>query len=121
MEGRIINVRKLVSLDITLHGPRFILAEFGIGTPVIIIMGLVLILDGIQFFLGLYLMLTGFNYVPLLAYAIWVVGKGTAKKDVEIELAQDRHYVRKYSTQQFLIFIPFAIIVLAMVQRLRKQ
>lgn len=69
MEGRLINVRKLVALDIYLHGSKFILAEFGVGTPVIIAVGLWLILANI-FTLGIYLLLTGINYIPLLVYAI---------------------------------------------------
>ena len=120
MEGRLINIRKLVSLDITLHGPRFILAEFGIGTPVILVVGLVLAAYG-QLLLGLYLFLTGVNYLPLLTYAIIAVRHGTAKQDVETDLTRDRHYVRKYSIQQFLIFIPFAIILLAIEQKLKNE
>ena len=36
---RLINIRKLVALDITLHGPKFIIIELGLGTPAIIAMG----------------------------------------------------------------------------------
>lgn len=66
MEGGIINVRKLVALDITLHGSRFILAEFGIGTPAIIAVWLFLAVTG-PLVLGIYILLTGTNYLPLLA------------------------------------------------------
>ena len=61
--SKLVNVRKLVALDITLHGPKFILAEFGIATPVIIAVGLTVMFTG-PFFLGLYLSLTGINYAP---------------------------------------------------------
>ena len=114
MEGRLINVRKLVSLDIVLHGPRFILLEFGVGTPAILVIGLIVLLQGDPYFLGWYLILTGVNYVPLLGYAIVAVRRGTALKDVEDDMAQDRHYVRKYSIQQFLLFIPFSMLVLTL-------
>ena len=120
MEGRLINIRKLVSLDITLHGPRFILAEFGIGTPLILVVGVVLAAYG-QLYLGSYVFLTDINYLPLLTYAIIAVRHGTAKQDVEADLARDRHYVRKYSIQQFLIFVPFAIILLTIIQKLRNE
>ncbi len=33
-EGKLFNVRRLVALDMGLHGPRFILIEFGLGVPV---------------------------------------------------------------------------------------
>ena len=120
MEGRLINIRKLVSLDITLHGEKFILVEFGLGTPVILAVGLLLIAEG-PFFLGVYLVLTGINYLPLLAYAIIAARRGNARKDVEFELVLDKHYVRKYSIQQILIFIPFAVVLLAIWQTIRSE
>ncbi len=120
MEGRLINVRRLVSLDITLHGPRFILAEFGIGTPAILAVGVALLEDG-PWQLGLYLLLTGVNYLPLLAYALLTVRNGTAEMDVRDELAQDRHYVRKYSIQQLMVFVPFALVFLAFIQVLNGE
>ena len=119
MEGRVINVRKLVALDITLHGPRFIMVEFGVGTPAILAVGGFLAATG-QPVLGFYLLLTGVNYVPLLIYAALIVRAGTATSEVAGGLSQDRHYVRKYSTQQLLIFLPFAIILLAAAQELAK-
>jgi len=69
VEGRVISVRKLVTLDIALHGPRFIMIEFGVGTPAILVIGGFLAATG-QLFLGVYLLFTGINYIPLLVYAI---------------------------------------------------
>jgi hypothetical protein len=120
VEGRVINVRKLVALDITLHGPRFIMIEFGVGTPAILAVGGFLAATG-QPVLGVYLLFTGINYIPALIYAILIVRAGTANSEVALGLSQDRHYVRKYSTQQLLIFIPFAIILLAAAQELTKS
>lgn len=117
-EGGIINVRKLVALDITLHGTKFILVEFGIGTPVIIAVGLWLTIGG-QFLLGLYLFLTGLNYVPLLFYAIVIVLARSAESEVAYGPAHDRHYNRRYSTQQLIIFIPLAVLILALYQYAR--
>ncbi len=115
VEGRIINVRRLVALDITLHGPPFIAIEFGLGTPGIIAVGIFVAVRG-PFLLGLYLLLTGINYLPILIYTIIILRAGTATSEVEGEMSADVHYVRKYSTQQFLIFIPFAIVALALTQ-----
>jgi len=117
-EGRIINVCKLVALDITLHGTKFILVEFGIGTPVIIAVGLWLTISG-PFLLGLYLFLTGLNYVPLLFYAIVIVRARSAEGEVAYGLAHDRHYNRRYSTQQLIIFIPLVVLILALYQYAR--
>jgi hypothetical protein len=120
VEGRVINVRKLVALDIALHGARFIMVEFGVGTPAILAVGVYLAAKG-QPVLGVYLLLTGINYVPLLIYAILIARRGSAKREVADGLSQDKHYVRKYSTQQLLIFVPLAVILLAAAQELTKQ
>jgi hypothetical protein len=120
VEGRVINVRKLVALDITLQGPRFILIEFGVGTPAIFAVGGYLAATG-QLVLGVYLLFTGINYIPALVYSILIVRAGTATSEVADGLSRDRHYVRKYSTQQLLIFIPFAIVVLAAAQELARR
>jgi hypothetical protein len=115
LEGKLINIRKLVALDITLHGSKFILAEFGIGTPAIVAVGLGLMFNGV-FLLGLYLFLTGINYIPLLIYAIHIVRAKTAANEVADGLAQDKHYNRKYSIQQLMIFIPLAVVLLSIFQ-----
>ena len=117
-EGSLINIRKLVALDITLHGPRFILIEFGIGTPAILLVGLWLMLTSSVFILGLYLFLTGINYVPLLIYSVVISKKGSAQTEVETDLAQNKHYVRKYSLQQVLVFVPLAVLLLAIIQKI---
>ncbi len=115
-----ISVRKLVALDIFLHGPRFIMIEFGVGTPGIIVLGLLVAHAGQQA-LGAYLVLTGLNYIPLLAYAITIARTGTASKEIAEGMTSDSHYVRRYSTQQLIIFIPLAVVRLALWQELNKE
>jgi hypothetical protein len=119
VEGRVINIRRLVALDITLHGSRFITAEFGIGTPVMLAVGISLILAS-QLILGTYLLLTGINYVPLLVYTAIIVRKGSAGAEVADYVSSDRHYVRKYSTQQLLLFVPLVVFWLAVWQELKQ-
>ena len=114
-EGRIICIRKLVALDITLHSSRLILLEFGLGMPAMILFGSWLMLSGTIFILGLYLVLTGLNYVPLLLYAIVTARKGSAKTEVE-GLANDKHYIRKYGSQQLMISVPLTISIIAIIQ-----
>jgi len=120
VEGRVINVRRLVALDISLHGPRFIMTEFGVGTPAIIAFGRFVIHSGRQV-LGAYVLLTGINYVPLLIYAAAIVRAGSAAKEIEAGMDSDRHCVRKYSTQQLMIFVPPLVLFLAVKQELTKQ
>jgi hypothetical protein len=119
MEGRVINVRKLIALDISLHGPRFIMIEMSVGTPAIMAFGLFLGYTG-QLALGVYFLLTGINYIPLLAYAVVIVRAGTAAEEIKEGMSADRHYVRKYSTQQLMVFVPLAILLLAVEQELTK-
>jgi len=114
-------VRKLVALDIVLHGPRFIMIEFGVGTPAMLAVGLWLMSGSPAYALGLYLLLAGLNYIPLLIYAVLIVRGGSARRETEYGLSHDRHYVRKYSTQQLLLFVPLAVLVLAIAQELRQS
>lgn len=119
-EGRLIEVRKLVALDITLHGSLFIMMEFGLSTPIIVVFGLWLMLASSVFILGLYVFLTGLNYLPLLIYAVVIVRGGTAKNEVEYGLTHYEHYNRKYSIHQFLIFVPLFVLLLAIIQELKR-
>ena len=117
-EGRVINIRRMVALDITLHGPRFIGIEFGVGTPAILAIGAYLMYTG-PFILGAYLLLTGMNYVPLLAYAIMIIRGGSAKEEVAYYMSNDKHIVRKYSIQQLLLFLPLIVLLLSVSQEAR--
>ena len=117
---RLMIVRKLVALDIVLHGPRFISIEFGVGTPVILVVGLWLMSGSLASAFGVYLFLAGLNYIPLLIYTALILRGGSARSETEYGLAQDPHYVRKYSIQQLLLFIPLVVLILAVVQELRQ-
>jgi hypothetical protein len=115
-EGRLFNVRRLVALDMGLHGPKFILVEFSLGVPVPMILGLSVVSQGLLLF-GAYVFTLGVNYLPFLAYAI------TLRKSygdvVDMRDPDTRRLNRKYSIQQFLIFIPFFPVALALVQWVR--
>jgi hypothetical protein len=113
----VLNVRRLIALDICLHGRRFILLEFGLGIPFALIIGYVTLRWSLL--LGWYIILLGLNYVPTLAYAIDIARKNSAKKEAGAELA-DRKKIVSYSLRQLIIFVPFSIILLAIWQELRK-
>jgi hypothetical protein len=118
--NRLISVRKLVAGDITLHGPRFILIEFGLGTPAMMLFGLWLMLSRFVFALGLYIFLVGLNYLVLLLYAVVIVRKGSSETEVNDGLAHGKQYLRQFGMQQFLILIPLAILIIAVFQEAKK-
>ena len=116
-EGLLFNVRRLVALDMGLHGPTFILIEFGLGVPIPLILGWSLIMRGFLVF-GAYILTLGINYVPPLIYAVALrerYGEVVDMKDPGIGKLN-----RKYSIQQFLVFIPFFVVVLAIIQRFQE-
>ena len=116
-EGRLFSVKRLVALDMGLHGPKFILIEFGLGVPVPMILGLSLVLEGI-WPLGVYVFTLGINYIPVLIHAV-----NLRKSYAEVVNMNDPEIGklnRKYSFQQFIIFIPFSIVALDIMQRSRE-
>jgi len=122
-EGCLINIRKLAASDITLHGSRFMLIGFGLGTPAMILFGLWLALTGedTMFFFGLYFLLIGMNYLPLLLYAIAITKKGSATIEVSADLAHNKLFIRKYGIQQLLILVPCAILVISLIQEIKRR
>ena len=70
--------------------------------------------------MGFYIFLTGINYGPLLFYAIVIAKSGSAQREVEQDLAQNKHYIRKYSLQQLIIFISLVVLLIAIVQEIKK-
>lgn len=105
-----INIRKLVALDITLHGYTFIISEFLFGVMAAFIIGILSL--RFQPYLGYYIISLGINYIPLLLFSIDMKMKNSAKKEAKGELKR----VYTYTAQQFVIFIPFSMILLVLLQ-----
>jgi hypothetical protein len=120
-----INIRKLVAVDMALHSAQVIMAEFALGIALPLILGLLSIRAGFigpvqswwETALGLWLVGIAANYVPLLIYAVAIARDGTVKQEGQPELAQ----VKKYGIQQLIILIPFLVVVLAFVQESRRR
>jgi hypothetical protein len=122
---RIMNVRKMVAIDLLIHGKRFILIEFGVGTPFMVALGAFILwrasalTDGAfigALLLGIYLLSLACNYLPLLLYAITFVRRGDAAAAVRYEAAHLAKYAPWYGKQQMLLFIPFLVLALALWQ-----
>lgn len=125
----IINIRKLVALDIVFHGPKLIVAEFAFAVFVTVGIALVIAVPGFfsghfslnQILWSSYILCIGLNYVPLLLYAISIVQRGSAQEEAALELAQRERYARKYTRQSFLLLLPLVVPILAVYQEWQKQ
>jgi hypothetical protein len=121
----LINVRKLAALDIVFHGPRLILAEFGLAVLGSLALGVLTLVHAYtgggtlrsgMTLLGAYFLSIAMNYVPLLVHGIDVVRKRSARNEVQHELAAGASAARRYGVQQVLLLVPLAVVVLALVQ-----
>src|ERR1035438_6175939 len=89
-----INVRKLAAIDLHFLGPKVILAEFGLGVPIMLALGILSLRVGLlrthaiwQIVLGVYLLLLAVNYIPMLWCAIDIARRGTAAAELGDELS----------------------------------
>lgn len=122
MENRFINIRKLVALDILLHGRPFILVEFGLGSAFLFGLGFQQIAVGlagtyVSLVVGFYLALTGVDYLLFLVYAVIISRKNSAEDEAESELQNKS----KYNRQQFLVFVPLLLLVIGVKQELDRH
>ena len=120
-----LNVRKLAALDMALHGPRFIVIEFGLGVAGCAVIGALSFAAGVrtwsrgvgwQLVLGVVLLWIALNYVPLLLHAIDLARRGSARQEASAELANPK-LVRLYGLKQLWILVPFAVLTFAVLQR----
>ncbi len=117
-----INIRKLVAVDMLIHGNRFILVEFALGIVLPILLGLFSVRSGIfsqhisvwQTTLGFWLLGIGINYTALFFYAILISRKNTAKSEGQSELT----HLRKNGIQQVFILVPLMVLLVSIIQEL---
>ncbi len=123
-----INVRKLAAIDLYFLGPKIILAEFGLGVPVMLALGILSLRVGLfrthaawQIALGIYLLLLGINYIPMLWCAIDIARRGTAAAELGDELEDNGAAARKYRRQSLWLLVPLAVQVAWIFQRRRTS
>jgi hypothetical protein len=121
-----INVRKVAALDIVLHGPGFILAEFAVGVVLIAGVSVFMFFNSTHIWLGAvqswFFLWLALNYVPLLLYAISIVRHKSAYQEVAYELEHKDRYLLKYTLQASLfLFIPLVMPALAVYQEWQKH
>jgi len=112
--SRMIDVRKLAAIDLYFLGPKIILAEFGLGVPIMLTLGILSLRVGLfrthawQIALGAYLLLLGINYIPMLWCAIDIVRRGSAAAELGNELQDKPTAMRKYRRQSLWLLVPLA-------------
>ena len=128
--ARPITVRKLVAVDIVLHGYWFILTECAVAIALGTALGLWIsysafsaghAVSPIRLVLGVYFLCAAINYVPLLLYAITIAHHNSARDEVAAELSEGGKYAWKYGVRQLWLFVPLVIPVLAVAQELRAR
>jgi hypothetical protein len=121
-------IKKLVALDIVFHGARAILIEFIFSVGLCGALGAF----GIAYFLrtpnhplfglilGLAFLGVASNYAGLLPYTVRFLKHRNAETFVASELADKSHYAKKYMLVSLLLIIPFAGLIVTIVQTLRR-
>ena len=115
-----INVRKLVAVDMVWLGARVIVAEYALGIVLPLALGVLSIRAGLsgvvpvtwEVVLGFWLVAIAANYIPLFIYALLIARGGTVKEEGQPELA----HAKRYGVQQVIILVPFLVVILALVQ-----
>ena len=119
------NVRRLAAIDMygvagTMRRRRIIVSEFVIGFIAMITIGtsmLVVANGGWQIF-GAWFIGAGLNYLPLSVHAIDLIRPGVL--DEELADVDIRAELRRYTVLQLWVFVPLALVVLAVAQSRRR-
>jgi hypothetical protein len=113
------DVRRLAAIDMhALEGRdrrrRIIIVEFVLGAVVGIALGAFLVAQGgsASVILGLYAIGVGANYVPLSAHALSLRDPEVLR--AELRGVDLRAELRRYTGWQFLVFVPFLFVWLAL-------
>lgn len=119
-----IQVRKLVAMELTFLGPKFILAEYAIAVVGGLFLGVFSLRAGLmrthatwQVLLGIYLLFLTLTYAVLLGYAIAMTRRGDAREEIADELDDKPAAFRKYRRQSLWLLVPLVVPVAAMMQR----
>lgn len=119
-----IQVRKLVAIELAFLGPKFILAEYAIAVLAGAALGVLSLRAGLmrthalwQILLGIYLILLALTYAVLLGYAIAMTRRGNAREEIADELDDKAAAFRKYRRQSQWLLVPLAVPLAAFTQR----
>jgi hypothetical protein len=119
-----IQVRKLVAVELVFLGPKIVFAEYGFAVVVGAAIGILSLRVGLlrthalwQELLGVYLILLSLTYAVLLALAIAMVRRGTAREEIGDELDNTAATFRKYRRQSLWILVPLIVPLAAIAEQ----
>jgi hypothetical protein len=111
-----INVRRLVAVDLSGLGPKIIISEFAlavIGAPALGVFTLLRSRSPGGIVFGITLIGVGVNYVPLLVHAIDLVHHKQVETEIAAENTDRRAIHAKYRRQSLWLLLPFVVAVAA--------
>jgi hypothetical protein len=120
-----IQIRKLVAVDMVWLGPRIVLIECALGVVLPLLLGVWSLRIGLssqpvisrwQTGFGLWLIGIALNCVPLFLYARAIAGAGTVEEEGRPELVR----ARRYGLQQVIILVPLLVVLVALAQAGRR-
>lgn len=117
-----LNLQKLAAIDIAFLGARLIIAEYAIGVLAAPALGVFTLLRESSYWqivVGVYLILLGVNYIPMLAYAVAIGNGQSAQAELSDELSDKRQAMAKYRRQSVLLVVPLLVPIIALRQGCR--
>jgi hypothetical protein len=70
---------------------------------------------------GVYLLLLGFNYLPLLLHAVSIVRSGSALQEIGSELEDQGAAFRKCRRQSLYLLLPMVVPIAAVLQEVERR
>jgi hypothetical protein len=111
-----IQVRKLVAVELTFLGPKIVIGEYAIAVIVGLIVGVLSLHAGLfrthalwQMLLGIYLMFIVLTYSVLLGLAVMMARRSDFRQEIADELDDTQATFRKYRRQSLWILVPLAV------------
>jgi len=113
---KIINIKKLVALDMSLNNSWIILIEFIVGSlGPLALAYFIYEPTTLNLLKTLWLVGVGINYIPLAIYATsFQIHNNYRLISKDVMIAPIR---KKYNLQQFLVLIPFFIMIMSVAQK----
>ena len=117
----LIEIRKLAAVDMAWLGSRVIVAEYFAGIVLPLALGAFTLRSIYPFhwskLFGVWLITIAANYIPLFIYAVTISRSGTVATEGQPEIK----HARRYGFQQLMILVPFMVVIVALIQELRRN